>query len=398
MGLLVVLCLLLVLVAPVALLIHGSRPKSGAASGLSAQASDTTTRLPASCARTAHDGQSLANAYAAATPGQTVCLASGGYGKFIAGRKPGLVGIRAQRGARVTMALEFDSVVDLHIDGVIVTSALIEGASRNITIAHSHFTGLAVVLTDQMVNANIRFDHNVHANVNTCTSCYAGRLHIEGTSKQPAGLVVSNSVFSGGDSDGVRADANGIKVIDNEFFGFVDRAPFHTDPIQIYGGTNVLIRGNYFHDNSVSAQIMMADGGSHNLVEDNVISPGGYTWAITWFSDDGSIIQHNTFADGQCNDGVRCGMLNLGAKAQDPAGRGTVIRDNVLGGIGNHGEAKDSAFTADHNLTEAATPGAHNLRGTPRFRGPLRTFAGYRLAPGSPGAHDAPDGTNLGIR
>ena len=46
-----------------------------------------------------------------------------------------------------------------------------------------------------------------------------------------------------------------------------------------------MIRGNYFHDNDVSAQIMMADGGGNNVVEDNVIAGTGYTWAITWLSD-----------------------------------------------------------------------------------------------------------------
>ena len=56
---------------------------------------------------------------------------------------------------------------------------------------------------------------------------------------------MENSVFSGGDSDGVRADANGIRIVGNEFYGFRDRDPLHTDPIQIYGGTNVVIRQNF---------------------------------------------------------------------------------------------------------------------------------------------------------
>jgi hypothetical protein len=290
-------------------------------------------------------------------------------------------------------------VAGVRLSGVTITHALINGASRDITIDHSRFTGLAVVLTDQMVNANILFDHNVHANIDTCLSCYQGRLHIEGAGGRPTGIVVRDSVFSGGDSDGVRADADGIKIVGNEFSGFRDRDPYHTDPIQIYGGTHVLIRGNYFHGNAVSAQIMMADGSAHDVVEDNVVSGGGYTWAVTWFADVGSIIRHNTFDDTiECQGGVRCGMLNLGAKATDPAGRATVIRDNVMGGISNHGGAKDSAYVADHNLTAAATAGAGNTLGLPAFRGPLGKWSGYRLAARSPGSGRASDGSDPGIR
>jgi len=388
---------LLVLVAPLALLIRGARPETGN-TGPAIGVLPTASRLAPSCARMARDPEGLGREYSAATPGQTVCLTSGNYGKFFAGRKSGPVGIRAQHGAKVRIALDFDAVINLRIDNVTVTSAVIGGASQNITIANSRFTGLALVRADQLENSNIVFDHNVHANIDTCTDCFQGRLHVDGNTGRPSGVVIKNSVFSGGNSDGVRADADGIKVIDNEFFGFRDQNPFHTDPVQIYGGSNVVLRGNYFHDNAVSAQIMMADGGAHNLVEDNVISGTGYTWAITWFSDKGSIIRHNSFADGRCNDNIRCGMLNLGAKATDPVGEGTIIRDNVMGGISNGGEGKTSRFVADHNLTALSTPGSRNVTGLPRFRGPLGKYGGYRLAPGSPGARLASNGSNPGIR
>jgi Right handed beta helix region len=388
----------LVLIAPLILLIHGSEPAGGTAAAPALHARTEDPALSATCTSVAHDGEQLAQRYAAAKPGQTVCLATGAYGKFIAGHKTGVVGIRAQRGAKATMALALDSVENLRIDGVTVTNAVISGTSRNITIANSRFTGLAAVLTDQMVDANILFDHNVHADVNTCLNCYQGRLHVEGHGGRPTGVVIRDSVFSGGDSDGVRADADGIKIIDNEFSGFRDHDPFHTDPIQIYGGTHVLIRGNYFHGNDVSAQIMMADGGAHNMVEDNVVAGGGYTWAITWFSDRDSTIRHNTFTpEGSCSD-LGCGVLNLGAKAQDPAGRGTIIRDNVMGGISNHGEAKFSSYVADHNLTATPTDGTGNVVGLPQFRGPLGSYSGYRLAPGSLGGDAGSDGASPGIR
>ncbi len=386
------------MVLPVVLIIRGAQPAASTGAPV-IQAPRTATQLSDDCARVVRDRDELAVGYAAARAGETVCLAKGDYGTFYAGRKSGEVGVRAQRGARVTMEVEFDSVVNLRLAGVTITSALIKGVSRNITITGSRFTGLALVQAEQLENSNIIFDGNRHADVDTCMDgCFQGRLHIDGNTGRPTGVVVKNSVFSGGNSDGVRADADGIQILDNEFYGFQDEDPFHTDPVQLYGGTHVEIRGNYFHDNNVSAQIMMADGGGNNVVEDNVIAGTGYTWAITWFSDKNSVIQHNTFADGRCSNNIRCGMVNLGAKPSDPIGRGTVIRNNVMGGVGNGGEGKYSKFEADHNLITVGTPGRANVVGSPRYRGPLKKYSGYRLASGSPGARGSTNGRAVGIR
>ena len=252
------------------------------------------------------------------------------------------------------MALDFAPAVNVRIDGVSVTSADITGRSRNVTIANSKFTGMAVVNAEQMVNANVLFDGNTHADIDTCTECYAGRLHIEGNSGRPSGVVVANSVFSGGNSDGVRADADGIEIRGNEFFGLRYEDPFHTDPIQIFGGTRVTIRGNYFHDLQVSAAIMMADGGTDNVVENNLIAPGGHTYALTWYSDNGSIIRHNTFADGTCDFGKRCGIINLGAK---PGGRwGTARSSATTCSAGSAIPATTPTGSSPPRTTSAATP------------------------------------------
>jgi hypothetical protein len=369
------------------------------AAGCASDAPDSTVRRAApTCDRSASTAAALRREFALARPEQTICLASGSYGTFRAGSKPGVVTVRARPGATASMALDFEPAVNVRIDGVTVTSANIAGPSRNVTIANSTFTGIAVVNAENMVNANVVFDGNTHANIDTCAACYAGRLHIEGNSGHPSGVVVTNSVFSGGNSDGVRADADGIEIRGNEFFGLRDEEPFHTDPIQIYGGTRIAIRGNYFHDLHVSAAIMMADGGTHNVVENNVVAPGGYTWALTWLSDDGSIIRHNTFADGSCDFDNRCGIINLGAKPGEPVGHGTIIRDNVLGGISYPDGDAGQIFTAEHNLSRDAIPGARNVTGLPTYVGPTDRYSGYRLAPGSLGERDATDGTDSGIR
>jgi Right handed beta helix region len=156
-----------------------------------------------------------------------------------------------------------------------------------------------------------------------------------------------------------------------------------------------VIRGNYFHGNAVAAQIMMANGGDHNVVEDNVIAGAGYTWAMTWNADNGSVIRHNTFADGACDAGVRCGIISLAGRPSGPA-QPTVIRDNVLTAIGSDGEG--AGFLADHNLAAEPTPGAGNLTGAPVYAGPATTYAGHRLASRSPGRGAASDGHDAGIR
>jgi hypothetical protein len=350
------------------------------------------------CDRTASSAAALTREFGAARPGETICLASGRYGIFRAGSKSGVVTLRPRPGATARMALDFDPAVNVRVDGVTVTGADIRGRSRNLTIANSKFTGIAVVNVDEMANANVVFDRNTHADIDTCATCFQGRLHVEGDSGRPSGVVIANSVFSGGNSDGVRADANGIEIRGNEFFGLRDQDPFHTDPIQIYGGTRIEIRGNYFHDNDVSAAIMMPDGGAHNVVENNVIAAGGYTWALTWYSDNGSIIRHNTMADGACSFSKRCGIVNIAARAGAPPGQGTIIRDNVIGGIAYSGGDAGSSFTAEHNLSRLRIPGSGNITGLPRYVGPPTRYGGYRLAPGSPGRGEASDGTDIGIR
>lgn len=338
------------------------------------------------CDWTADSADELEESFDGASGGETVCLAPGDFGTFRGGAKDDVVVVRPQPGADARIALDFDGAVNVRVEGVTVTAAAIRGPSRRITVAHARFTGLAVINADQMAGAEILFQANVHADVDTCVECFQGRVHVEGDSGEPAGVVIADSVFSGGNSDGVRADAHGVEIVGNEFTGLRDEDPFHTDPIQISGGKRVVIRSNFIHDNSVSAGITMADGGSANLVEDNVIAGDDSTWAMTWFADDGSVIRHNTLVDGACRFSQRCGVINVGAKPGARPGGATDIRDNVLGGISNDGGGGAVAFLAEGNLTRDPIPGAGaNAVGLPEYRGPLDTREGYRLAPGSPG-------------
>jgi Right handed beta helix region len=218
--------------------------------------------------------------------------------------------------------------------------------------------------------------------------------------------VVKNSLFSGGTSDGIRVgDAPHTKILHNEFTAFDDEDPLHTDPIQFYGeGPRTTIRGNWFHDMvEVSALIMMADGGGPHLIEGNLFGPGAnHTFSLTWYSDNGSIIRHNTFVGGKCDFNIPCGTINLGYKPEDDRGVGTVIEDNILSRIGADGNGEGggrASFSSRNNLLRKQNPiGPGDIRGAPRYVGPPTAFRGYRLAPGSRGRGNGSHGTDRGIR
>jgi hypothetical protein len=306
------------------------------------------------------------------------------------------VTIQAASGASASMGLDMNAATNLNLQNLTITGGQIGGSSRNITVGHSNFTGLFAIQTTT-ANANIVFDANRHVNLNSPSGALPARVTVW-ASGVPSGVTVENSYFAGGDADGVRPDSDSVQVLNNEFADLTDVGGNHTDPIQLYGGTRAVIRGNYFHNanGNISAYIMQADGGDHNIIEDNVFAAGqGVGYGITLYSDNGSIIEHNTWQQGSCDFSIPCGTLNLGNKSGEPASKGTIIRDNILAGLGGG----QGSYTEDHNLfTNATGTGTGDLKGTPNYTGPLTSWAGYRLTAGSLGTHAASDGTDIGIR
>jgi hypothetical protein len=361
------------------------------------------------CDRTATGGASLSGEFRAAKPGETVCMNGGDYGAFHGGTKPGIVTLRAERGASPSLSLDLNGANNIRIEHVTITGGVLSGGARNVTIAHSRFTGILIV--DQKTpDPNIVLDHNTHNNIPGSPNGYNARVHLDAP-----GVVVKNSLFSGGSSDGIKVgDAPHSQILGNEFTAFDEKEPLHTDPIQFYGnGAHTTIRGNWFHDMvNVSAMIMMADGGGPNVVEDNLFGPGaGHIYSLLWYSDDRSIIRHNTLLAGKCALGVRCGSIELGYKPEDDPGRGTVIEDNILTSIGAGGNGEGgraSSFSSNHNLLRSQKPiGPGDVRGGPKYAGASlksgdvgrrKAFAAYRLATGSRGRGNASDHTDRGIR
>ncbi|MDA0167434.1 right-handed parallel beta-helix repeat-containing protein, partial [Solirubrobacter ginsenosidimutans] len=339
----------------------------------------------------------LSSVFASAKAGDSVVLSAGSYGSFKGGSKSGLVTVKAAPGASVSMSIAFNPAVNVRVQGVTVTGLDIGGASHDVTVADSTFTGMALIRANQMVNANVVLDHNTHANQNVCSGCFEGRVDITGQGSGPSGVVIKNSTFGpGGNADGIQTGGYGVQILNNEFTGIYESAGIHTDAIQLYGQKQTVIRGNWIH--GTSSGIMAPDGGNQELIENNVIDPGSYPYAITLGADKGSIIRHNTLPDGACAWNLRCGIINLTSKDSANPSTGTIVTDNVLGELALSNGS--SGAGQDYNLLQnGALRGLHDLRGTPTYTGGAKptTYAGYALKPGSPGTTNATDGTNRGI-
>ncbi len=368
---------------------------------VAALASALTLVLPSAASAVSARPATLDSVFASATGGDTIELAAGNYGTFQGSPKSGLVTLAAQPGAAVRMELDFDGASNITIDGATITDAYLGGSTRNITVRNSDIPGQVVFRTDELANANVLFERNLHHDWDKCDGCGEGRIFLPGDNSEPSGITIRNSEFRGGVSDGIQNGSNGTRILNNTFHDLEEGTPdgVHTDAIQLYGSRNTVIRGNYFYDLIIPA-IMSPDGADHEIIEDNVIQgdPDGYPYAVTLFSDDGSIIRHNTFADGPCHFNLPCGILRIGAKSGDPVGHGTVVEDNILGEISV--EAGSLARRSHNLIAHDQASGTAEIAGRPTYVGgpSPTTYAGHALARGSLGQGNARDGLDRGAR
>jgi hypothetical protein len=328
----------------------------------------------------------LSSIFASAQGGDTITLAGGGYGTFTGGSKASPVTVKPQSGATVTMGINFNGANNVRVEGVTITSAQLQGTTKNVTIAGSRFTGSTVIRTVQMANANIVLDGNTHNNISP-NGGYEGRITLPSRNENAAsGVTIKNSLFSGGLSDGIQNGSNGTQILSNEFVNIRQGDPniAHTDALQLYGSKNTVIRGNYFHN--VEDGIMAPDGTDHEVIENNVFVTAGSQYSVTLGSDNGSVVRHNTM--------LRTG-LRLQQKSGLPTPKGTVVKDNILAGYTREAGTVDESYNL---FTSGSGTGANDLRGTPAFVGGSApaTYAGYALASGSPGKANASDGKDRG--
>ena len=106
-------------------------------------------------------------------------------------------------------------------------------------------------------------------------------------------------------------------------------------------------------------------------------------WAIELYSDDGSIVRHNTLVYGSCSYNLKCGMIDLNRKSADDAGKNTQVYDNVATQVLTN--AGSTTSKRDHNMVRQSA-GSGDFLGTPVFVGtrvPVQTLLDY-LAAGDP--------------
>lgn len=351
----------------------------------------------------------LASVVAAAGAGDTILLESGSYGTFTGAMKSGPVTIRPRSGATATMALRLSPARNLTFDGLKITDAFVaDPRSRNITVRNSDFDGARVMLRgDDLVDANIDFDNNVHSNVNVCDGCSDARVHIaERNEARPNGITIRNSRFYGGSADGILNGGNGTRIIGNTFSDLFQTGAdgAHTDSIQLFGSKNTLVKGNFFY-NVDMGNPGAYDQADHEVIEDNVIVSARYPFQMQLLSDNGSIVRHNTFVEtstrgGGCDYNLPCGVVRMGNKSSDPRSTGTVFENNILAEISVTGQTPAYAVE-DYNLfSEHKAGGRNDELGVPLFVGGARptTYEGFRLAAGSPGKGTASDGLDRGAR
>ena len=334
--------------------------------------------------------------------GAKIRLAPGSYGTFEGGHKRGRVRIIGPKKRRARIALDFDGAAKITLRRVTITNAVLEGNTRDITVRNSTIPGQVTFRTGELRRANILFTHNLHRGWDACGGCGEGRIFLPERTDQPSGITIRNSEFRGGMSDGILNGSNGTRIIGNTFHDLVPGGPggVHTDAIQLYGSKNTVIRRNFFYN--FPAGIMAPDGADHEKIIDNVFrgDPGNYPYAIMIWSDRGSVIRHNTLADGNCQFNLPCGILSIGSKSGQPPGQGTIVRDNILSEI-SIGSGSATLGRRSHNLiAHAPATGRKEIRRKPKYvggRNPKR-FVDHALRKGSPGKRNASDGTDRGAR
>ena len=201
-----------------------------------------------------------------------------------------------------------------------------------------------------------------------------------GSVSGPCGITVQNSTFGpGGNLDGIQTGGDGLKILNNEFVGIrAGNSGIHTDAIQLYGSRNTVVHGNWIHD--CDSGIMAPDGTDHELIEDNVIDPDSYPFAIMIGSDKYSVIRHNTLPDGQGAWNLRKGILTIGNKDGNPPSTGTLVENNVLGQVDI--QAGSTGISVNYNLMANANPiGPQDIKGLPTYVGGATptSYAGYAL-------------------
>jgi Thrombospondin type 3 repeat len=360
---------------------------------------------PSSCDQTVSSATALVNAAGSAANGTVICVSGGSYGtvNFWNRARTGFVTIRPVSGAHVSITPSVGNWDYLRFVGVTVpNSGLVNNCSTHIHFVDVTFSwGLLITNygfgcpsgnQDYLVDGST-FDRGGRAG-------YEGRLSVTDAD----GFVVRDSTFSGVGpeaSDGVFFNGNTRNSTvgpGNTFTGILQSAcgATHCDSIQFYGaGPGNRVAGNLFRNSDVFFMGSHLPGSSL-IFEDNVFdgAGGSYLDKIQFGSASSPTFRHNT---------VRNVRVSFDSKVGNPATTNAQARDNVMVGSSSFKTSNGAGCSGcvfESNLFDdsADARGTRNVIATPQFAGPLDSYAGWRLAPVSPGKAAGSDGADMGIR
>ncbi len=364
----------------------------------------TSSALAQSCSQTLSAGANVGSAISSAAGGSTICLNNGNYSGFTLNgvSKSPRVTVRAvnKLGASFTGSLAFSGGTNgLTFDGFNLTSISITGAStRELTFRNYNQTGQFRISDVTTATPNILLEDFTHNNV-TATTAANARIHFSFSGRSTPVATIRRGTIDGGCADGIQSGVPFIledSRLMNMQVGSCPNDP-HTDALQLYGGpfAGTIIRRNYFYRN---VQVLAAyDGVDKVLIENNIFDPGPdgerRPCQIELYSDDSSIIRHNTVLYRGSNYGSIC----LDRKSQDNAGFGTVVVDNIANSItANNGS---TIAQRSKNLVRSGATSS-DISGAPTYVGGATptTVAGFALAAGSPGkgVASSPAGSDIG--
>jgi Right handed beta helix region len=346
---------------------------------------------------------------AAATAGQTVCLATGDYGTWtgVSKTSPGVT-ITAAAGAvpRISLAFQGPSTRQwMIIDGLTVYGIVDWTApTTNVTVRNSTITGKINIWAagpnnacsncGSMNNANIVFDNDLFNFADNNQSSFEGRFNLLGTGGVSAGVTVKNSQFTTGCADGVHVAGGGNGETigpGNTFFNLQQGScgP-HVDSIQFEGSDSPgpVITGNFFHNESTG--IVGYDNANSATITNNVLINIDQDAMELGGFDSNTTVEHNTVI-GQAID---CGVTHEGNVCK------AVFRNNIADSVTAVGGGTGQPSFNDYNLcVDSGCVGSHSLHATPTFVGGANssTYAGFGLTSLSPGHNAASDGKDMGI-
>ena len=226
-----------------------------------------------SCAQTLSVGSDIAAAVAAAPANSTICLNNGNYGAVSLTNiaRSSFVTLRSTNGVGAQMSPAVRNSDYIKLQSLTLSNASLTSCSTNVQILGNTFAPNQQQLSINYYSAGCSGNMALLVDGNRFIDGQAtgqeGRLSVGAVN----GLIISNNEFAGEPSSGAGSDgvqlwgsAANVKIGPGNVFHDISQAECdalngaHCDPIQIYmgqsAGSNIVIDGNYFHDNSATLQ------------------------------------------------------------------------------------------------------------------------------------------------